>query len=482
MDYEQLQRLRRDHPAWRLLAADNASLVVSFLYRAFIEPNVRTLSEAEIAGQLEDYLQRLREQRGEDVHPRAAIDYLNDWAADERAWLRRYFPPGTDEPHYDLTPATEQAVQWLQGLEDRSFVGAESRLKVVFDLLREIAHGSETDPQARIAALERQRAAIEAEIDAVREGRVALMDATQLRERFLQARDTARALLADFRQVEQNFRELDRRVRERIAGWEGSRAEVLDEVFGQRDAISESDQGRSFRAFWDFLMSPRYQEELTALLDRVLELKPVAELAPDPRVRRIHHDWMAAGEVTQRTVARLSEQLRRYLDDQAWLENRRIMEILRNVERNAIAVREMPPEPGMELDEPAPRIELPLERPLFSPPLQAELASNEISAGDADIDPAVLFEQIYVDRDRLRANLRRSLQTRRQIALTDLLAEHPLEQGLAEIVAWLTMATGEGLGVIDEDHEQTIEWIDGDGRVRRATLPGVIFTTAGAAE
>lgn len=482
MDYGYLQHLRRDHPAWRLLAAGSAPLVVSFLYRAFIEPNVRTLPEAEIVGQLEDHLQRLREQRGEDIHPKAAIDYLNDWTADERAWLRRYFPPDTDDPHYDLTPATEQAIQWLQGLEDRSFVGAESRLKVVFDLLREIAHGSETDPQARIAELERQRTAIEAEIDAVREGRMALMDATQLRERFLQARDTAGALLADFRQVEQNFRELDRSVRERIAGWEGGRAEVLDEIFGQRDAIADSDQGRSFRAFWDFLMSPRHQEELSELLDRVLALEPVAELAPDPRVRRIHHDWMAAGEMTQRTVARLSEQLRRYLDDQAWLENRRIMEILRNLECNAIAVREAPPKEGMELDEPVPRIELPLERPLFSPPLQAELASTDISAGDADIDPAVLFEQIYVDRERLRANLRRALQTRRQIALSDLLEEHPLEQGLAELIAWLSMATGEGLGVVDEDREQAIEWTDDNGRQRRATLPAVIFTTAGAAE
>ena len=89
----------------------------------------------------------------------------------------------------------------------------------------------------------------------------------RLRERFLQAIDTARALLADFRQVEQNFRDLDRRVRERVAGWEGSRADVLEEVFGQRDSIAESDQGRSFRAFWDFLMSPAHQGELSELLE-----------------------------------------------------------------------------------------------------------------------------------------------------------------------------------------------------------------------
>src|SRR5699024_4423731 len=135
------------------------------------------------------------------------------------------------------------------------------------------------------------------------------------RERFLQMSDTARGLLADFRQVEQNFRELDRQVREKVAAWEGGKGDMLAEVFGERDAIADSDQGRSFRAFWDFLMSPARQEELSELLARVLALEPVLALNPDTRLQRVHYDWLEAGEVTLRTVARLSEQLRRYLDD-----------------------------------------------------------------------------------------------------------------------------------------------------------------------
>ena len=86
-------------------------------------------------------------------------------------------------------------------------------------------------------------------------------------------------------------------------------------------------------------MSPARQEELSAMLEAVFALEPVRPLAPDRRLRRIHYDWLGAGEVAQRTVARLSEQLRRYLDDQAWLENRRIMQLIRGVEQNALAVR-----------------------------------------------------------------------------------------------------------------------------------------------
>jgi hypothetical protein len=48
-------------------------------------------------------------------------------------------------------------------------------------------------------------------------------------------------LLADFREVEANFRGLDRELRARIAGWEGSKAQLLDEVAGNRTTIADSD-------------------------------------------------------------------------------------------------------------------------------------------------------------------------------------------------------------------------------------------------
>jgi hypothetical protein len=476
MDYDFLTNLRRNHPAWRLLAADGAPFVVAFLYRTFIDPNVRVLSEKALAAKLEDYLYYLRQSVGEDAFPRSARDYLLDWAGDARGWLRRYYPPDSDEPHFDLTPAAERATQWLLSLDQQRFVGAESRLKLVFDLLRQIALGSETDPDVRIGELRRRRAEIDAEIERIRGGTLPLMDPTQLRERFVQATDTARALLSDFRQVEQNFRDLDRQVRERITTADSGKGDLLEEIFGERDAIVDSDQGRSFRAFWDFLMSPARQEELTELLEQVLTLEAVAELSPDPRLKRVHYDWLSAGEVTQRTVARLSEQLRRYLDDQAWFENRRIMEVLRDLEQRALAVRDEPPQGNvMSLDAASPAVRLPMERPLFSPPVKPVIADQELAEGEADVDVHALFEQFYVDKERLRARLRKALQTRPQISLAELLAAHPLEQGLAELVAWLSLATGEESGVVDEERLQNVTWQEANGRTRQATLPTVIF-------
>src|SRR5882757_9070935 len=154
---------------------------------------------------------------------------------------------------------------------------------------------------------------------------------------------------------------------------------------GERDAIADSDQGRSFRAFWEFLLSNRRQEEFTELLARVLALPPVAELKPDARTRRVHYDWLEAGEHTQRTVAQLSQQLRRFLDDQAWLENRRIMDILRGIEAKALAVRDTPPVGGiMNLAGSSSDVELPMERPLHTPVQKPVITDIALEAGDVD--------------------------------------------------------------------------------------------------
>jgi hypothetical protein len=119
---------------------------------------------------------------------------------------------------------------------------------------------------------------------------------------------------------------------------------------------------------------------------------------------------------------------------------------------------------------------------MFSPPVKPVITQQILDPGDSDVSADVLFEQFYVDKERLRARLRQALQTRRQVSLAQLLEAHPLEQGLAELVAWLSLATGEGRGVIDEDRPQKIVWTDSAGRTREATLPTVVFASAGEIE
>jgi hypothetical protein len=54
-DHDYLDKLKQTHPTLRLLAADNAPLILSFLYRSFIQPDRRSVSPSDLTSRLEDY-------------------------------------------------------------------------------------------------------------------------------------------------------------------------------------------------------------------------------------------------------------------------------------------------------------------------------------------------------------------------------------------------------------------------------------------
>ncbi len=338
MDYDDLETLRRSEPAWRLLCAEHAPLLLTFLGRVFIDDNVREISASELTDRLDDELYALNERLGEGKFPRHAKYYLDDWSNSDAGWLRKYYVADKDEPQFDALPAVEKAVSFVRSLEKREFIGTESRLNTVFQLLRQIAYGGEDDPAKRLEELHRQRAEIDREIAKVEQGELSFLDPAGIRDRYQQFAATA-----------------------------GSKGELLDDVLTNRGDIARSEQGRSFTAFYDFLLSARRQAEFEALLTKVTTMDALASDV-DARTRRVHFDWLAAAERTQSTVRLLSEQLRRFLDDAVWLENKRIVEILNSIQARALDLRENESDlPGADLDAFAPDILLPLEKRLYEP-------------------------------------------------------------------------------------------------------------------
>jgi hypothetical protein len=481
LSFDEIAWLRANSPAWRLLSADNAPLVLSFLHQVFVTENVRSISAAELSSRLDDELYALNE-RDERRFPKSAKAYLDDWASPDAGWLRKYYPEGTDEPHFDATPSVEKALQWVRSLQEREFVGTESRLNTIFELLRQIVFGTEPDPHARIEELKRQRQLLDDEIARIQAGDLELLDSSAVRDRYQQFSAIARELLADFREVEENFRKLDRQLREKIAGWHGGKGELLDDVLGSRESIAGSDQGKSFQAFYDFLLSQARQEELSALLESVHQLAGITE--SDLRLRHVHYDWLDAAERTQATVRQLSEQLRRFLDDQVWFENRRVIDILRGIEAHALELRESGNiAVSTEIDSATPAVRLPMERPLYAPVRKSRIDSTGVRppGEDEETDPAALFEQVYVDPGPLSGGVREALRRSPQVGLTELIATRPLRHGLAELVTYLSLRDEAFRVVYDERHREQVSWHEPDGRARTATLPRVTFTKAGGA-
>jgi hypothetical protein len=329
--------------------------------------------------------------------------------------------------------------------------------------LQEIVQNTEEDPEVRIAELEQQKHKIDQKIARIRSGVVEAFDSTRVKERWFEAEDTARKLLSDFRQVEYNFRALDQEVREMITLSDKNKGDLLDEIFDQQNYIHDSEQGKSFSAFWEFLMSPNRQEELEYLTSTALEQAALKNIEDADFLRYIGFSLLDAGQKVFQTNAQLVEQLRKYLADQAWLENKRILEIIRNIEKSTITLNKQSkqltesllPAP-FHVDQAKVEVRLVMEQTLFSPKRKIKLTRKKIEVVDETVDVSVLYQQQWVDDVELKKNIRRLLQTRQQISLMEVLQTYPLTQGLAELVAYLNIATQRKHTVIDDSASEQL--------------------------
>lgn len=473
MSYDSLSYLKSYHPAWRLMAARNAPFTVSFLYREFVAENKREISEHVLVNHLESYMQIIPNIQDND---KTAQEYLVEWADDSYSWLRRFYPINNDEIHYDLTSTAQKAIEWVIGLKQNNFIGTESRLILVFELLHQITQQSQTDPETRIQELERQKSELEEEISRAKLGEIKILGSTQIRERFMQAMSMSREILADFRAVEQNFRDLNRNMREKIARWDKGKGELIGSYFSDQSAIYKSEQGQSFEAFLEFLMSKTAQEDLDYTIDYLQGLEPIKEIINRSGINRISSDWLDGSRHVWDTVEAMSEQLRRYVDENFIEEERRINQIIKNIEMKAISlVGTTPKGDFMTMDKIAPTISLPFDRALFIPQRKVSLIDDEVNYGEQTESDEALYTHISVDKEQLISRIKVILQDEEQVTLAQVIKKYPLRYGLTELITYLTLEYDKGDHEVDENIIDPIVWTNDENQTVRANLPRIVY-------
>ena len=152
------------------------------------------------------------------------------------------------------------------------------------------------------------------------------------------------------------------------------------------------------------------------------------------------------------------------------------MNVLHGIETKTLALRESQPQGAfVEIDASSPGIQLPMERPLYSPPLKPVINDAILPGEDESLDTDILFDQVVVDKARLEGELRKALQQRPQVTLAEVIDYCPLEQGLAELLTWLSLASQDHKTLFDESHRDSLFWTDSNGGVRNVRLPRIIF-------
>lgn len=136
MNYEKALSLYKNDKTLQLLRAEHFPLLVAFFHLAFKQQDKISYLQSELQSLLGDYIYALQRQ-GINDYGKSPVDYLQKWA--EQGYLRRYYERA-DEPVYELSPATENALKWLEDLNKQQFIGTHSRLIQFFHLLQQIVN------------------------------------------------------------------------------------------------------------------------------------------------------------------------------------------------------------------------------------------------------------------------------------------------------------------------------------------------------
>lgn len=485
----QLSRLRSffdNSPAVRLLRATNAPYVADFLESQFKRPGRIAIEHDELLPALAAYQQRCQAEAPEALRD-SAENYLNHWSSSHTRWLKRRLEVDLANPVYELTPSTEQVLSFLDESLQREagFVGTESRLRQVVQLLDELAVGSTDDPQVQLAALRNERAVLDAKIAAIEsQGEAERFLPTRIREQFGQAVWTLKHLQADFRAVEENFRELTRQVQQRHSEGADTRGGILGFALDAEEILNQQDEGVSFREFVRLILSPAEQERLQGIVREITQIDELTDQAEGLEVvRRMIPSLMAEANKVMKTHQRLSSTLRRVLDPQASRHRRQIGTLLAEIRGLAAGLANEPPleTVGATVDA---RLDIssPMARPFWSESERFEQIDLTEHAGDEDLRLQSfrhLAGMQRIDWRGLRQKIDRLLGTadreHSEVSLAELFEQEPPTAGIVEVLAYLQIAHDDGHAIDSSVHEAIVLPAPDGRRQVRAIVPRVRF-------
>lgn len=472
-----------------LLRAKNAPLILSFFFKQFIAAKTTTISNSELRQKLASYLEDLEyNEHDEELSEGAAFDdfevraslYIEKWS--NAGFLRKY-PNDFGEDLHELTGDTRRVINWVGDLQRREYVGTNSRFKDIFFKLKIMIEKTTQDVKLRIDDLENKKSEIENEISLLRLGKEpSLFDDIEIQEQFYDLNRMARELLGDFAEVEQNFEQIRKEVQRKYSDRDSVKGALLVYTLDALDEIENKPQGKSFKAFWEFLMDEKKQQEYNELTDKLYQLLNEREIDynNDKFLKYLKRFLHASGRKVIDSNKKLSEKISRVLSEKNRVERRRTMELIGEIRQLAFSlIDEGVKDDSFLTIEVDPHIDL-FDRWQLWKPGDVNLTTffPEGIGGlvSDDVDLTTLFDQFNFDKRKLLDRIDTMLidaaaMNKAQVTLREIVDRFGIENGLSEIVGYFSIATEFPQHIIREEINDPIQL----GK-RQINVPLILYT------
>jgi len=436
-------------PAIQLIRLRNAHWVIPFLYDVFKSDNTRfSIPESQLLQWLTETL--MNQENGQEDLEEAQIllgeteeiksrKYLLNWVQ------RRILQDLTDDQGntmYQLSAYTEKVFQWVQSLQISRHVGTESRFKLVFNSLRDILDNTEDDKNKRLETLKNKKAEIDKEIKALELGiNPDRYNNAQVEERLELFTRNCYELIGDFREVEDNFKQIHRSIVEQHTKADLNKGMILGFAFEAYDSLRGSNQGKSFYAFWDFLISRAGQEEWRELTVRLLELIKDRKIESDQNfIENIKSLLLTQGKNVYEANDKMAEKLSKIITEKEVTRHRRLRAQINNLKELAFElIDEDDISVGISISDRA-EIRLPMEKKLTQQQRETNIVLKQPIETAEKIEDLERFSKLisrrHVDKKILWQKVEALLKVKETATLKEVLELTPLDHGIAEVISY----------------------------------------------
>lgn len=461
---------RSQNPSWLLLAARRAPLIISCLKPLFESKHDGI--DFEMAEQR--LAETLAEHANNDEFEIKGDDYGNLARKDLRDWIKRGLVVER-EGKLIATDALQQVLQFIDGLSERTMTSTASRLSTVQREIENLEMLLNSDPESRIQHLRRKIEALEAELAQVREGKIEILEGNRAIEGIRDIHNLAVSLRADFRRVEDSYREADRELRHSIISEHSHRGTIVDKLLDSHDSLLQTPEGQVFHGFHEQLNRSDELDNMKNRLRNILK-NPIAEKALTYQ-QRSELRWLVARLVSEsagviKARARSESDVKGFLKTGIANEQHRVGQILNELLEVALdipwevmSVRRGPatlPPVGISI------AGVPLiERLRFKwldddSPASLELSGNSIDLSDIGNEFWEAFDTL--DRQELiRKTIQLLTDTGKPMSIAELSRHLPPTHDLETLAVWYGMAREveapiladkENLDVIDKNEKK----------------------------
>lgn len=470
-------------PSVALLRARSCNIILEFFTIVF--DNSTAISHENIHCQLADFLN----DHGVEVDEENDIQFSDTYEEKAAKYIKRWTDSGfltnyrneDGEIYYELSSHSSKVIDWLIGLKQEEYIGTESKFKSIITQLKELVEFTNEDREKRLQLLEDKKQEIEHQIQQLQLGEdVKVFEEYEIVPRFQQINKQAKELLTDFKDVDDNFKDIIKEIYQKQIDQTLNKGSILQYTFDALDELKSSSQGKSFYAFWEFLLAREMQSELDSLISELFQtLKNKNIDGGDTFLQNMVGYLYESGRKVYQTNDKMADKLSRIIRENELTQSDLAKRIVQEIKNTLIEISKKRHKPDISLTvDDGMEISIPFDRKItFEQSEDTEYAFNPES-GTLSIDEfgelGKVFGNVHIDRKVLESNIREAMNNNSQVTLSDVVEQYPLKQGLPELFAYFGVLKLFPHNSVNEEKRQAIVF-DYENN-KRILIPEIIIS------